>query len=305
MCDVHVILVNWNSAQDTIECLESLLNQEGVSLECIVVDNCSEDDSVNQIRARFPQVHLIENEKNLGFQAGNNIGICYALEQNARNIFILNNDTIAEPDMVRKLLQHLSPEFSVVTPAIFYAGQRDQIWSLGGMINPLILEMPSSLIRKPLTLPDAPVERDFVTGCATFVRADVLKDVGLFDEAFFPIYYEDLDLCLRIRRKGYRMLLVPQAHLYHKVSQASGGQTSPRVYFLMGRNSGIYFRKHMRFWNVPFVLVYRLISALKTSWQLAIRKKWTNLAALWNGLACGWTGLSLKSSERYLAHYKK
>ncbi len=260
---------------------------------------------MKQIRARFPQVFVIENDRNLGFPAGNNVGIRFALELGAKNVFILNNDTVVEPGMIQLLLSHLSPEIGAVTPAIFYASQPDKIWSIGGMIHPLLLEMARTPKNHNVMLPSTPVERDFITGCAMLVQADVLKEVGLFDESFFPIYYEDLDLCLRIRRMGFRMLLVPQARLLHKVSQASGGQASPRVYFLMARNSAFYFRKHMYFWQAPFILGYRLLSALKTTIQLAYRKNWPALAAYWTGLSCGWTGLALKSGEQYLFHYRQ
>ena len=303
MVDVHVVLINWNSAQDTMECLESLMAQEGASLECIVVDNCSRGDSVEQIRSRYPQVHIIENDRNLGFPAGNNAGIRYALEQNAKTVFILNNDTIAEPGMVRLLLDHLTPAVGAVTPAIFYASQPDEIWSIGGMMNPLLLEMinpPGSRV----SLPAGPVERDFITGCAMLIHADVLRKVGMFDESYFPIYYEDLDLCLRIRRGGYRMRLVPQARLLHKVSRASGGQYSPRVYYLMGRNSGYYFRKHMRFWQAPVIVAYRLGSALKTSVKLFKSKRFESLSAYWAGLVRGWTNLLKSAGEKYLVHYQ-
>jgi GT2 family glycosyltransferase len=303
MVDVHVVLLNWNSAQDTNECLASLMTQEGVSLECIVVDNCSRDDSVQQIRARFPRVHIIENDRNLGFPAGNNAGIRYALDHGAMTVFVLNNDTIAEPGMVRLLLDHLTSDVGVVTPAIYYASQPDEIWSIGGVMNPLLLEM-INIPGERISLPAGPVERDFVTGCAMLIRAEVIHTVGLFDESYFPIYYEDLDLSLRIRRGGYRMLLVPQARLLHKVSQASGGQFSPRVYFLMGRNSGYYFRKHMHVWQAPFIVAYRLASALKTSMKLIVNKRYECLSAYWSGLVWGWINWHNSAGEKYLTHYK-
>jgi GT2 family glycosyltransferase len=302
--EVWVIILNWNGIRDTLECLDSLTAQDGVSLQCIVVDNGSRDNSVQQIRARFPQVHILENERNLGFPGGNNAGIRYALERNAKFILILNNDTIVKSGMIRALFDHLTPEIGAAAPAIFYASQPDLIWSIGGMIHPLLLEI-AKIPSDRTALPPGPVERDFITGCAMLVRAEVLRQVGLFDESFFPGYYEDLDLSLRIRRGGYRMLLVPQAHLLHKVSQASGGQFSPRVFFLMARNSGFYFRKHMRLWQAPFVLGYRFLSAVKTTVRLAYQKNWPCLKAYWTGLACGWTGAALKSGEQYLSHYRQ
>ncbi len=303
VADAHVILLNRNQATDTLECLETLIKQEGVRLHIIVVDNGSKDDSVQRIHDCFPQVQVIEGQKNLGFQGGNNAGIRDALEQGAKTIFILNNDTLAAPNMVRLLLDQLTPDVGAVTPAIFYASDPGVIWSIGGKINPVFLEMTAPH-GGHIPLPSEPEDRDFLTGCAILAHADVFRQVGLFEEKFHPIYYEDLDLCLRIRRRGLRMRLVPQAHLWHKVSKASGGQHHPRVYFLMARNSGIYFRKHMRVWQAPFIITYRFLSAVKTSGLLIWRRDGQGLKAYWIGLANGWTGRLLKAGAPYLAYYR-
>ena len=304
MVKMHVVILNWNGAEDTIECLDSLLVQSNVSLECIVVDNCSSDDSVRRIRERFPLVHMIENKENLGFPAGMNVGIRFALSHGAKYVLLLNNDTIAMPGMLLNLLSSVSHGVGFVAPAIFYAQQPSEIWSVGGKIHPIFLEMAATTRSTPV-LPSRPVERDFVAGCAMLVQAEIFQEVGLLDERFFPGYYEDLDFCLRIRRRGYRIQIIPQAHLLHKVSRASGGQYSSRVYFLMARNSAYYFRKHMRLWQSPFIIFYRLLSALKTSVRLIWKHDFQSLSAYWIGFVNGWTNLLAKRSEKFIAYYKK
>jgi GT2 family glycosyltransferase len=302
MIDIYVVILNWNGAEDTIECLDSLLSQKGVNLGYIVIDNCSWDDSIQKIQARFPNITIIKTERNLGYPGGMNVGIRLALEKGAKKIFIVNNDTIAQPGMMSSLLAQLKGDIAVVAPAIFYADQPEQLWSLGGKINPVLLELikPHS---KDNRLPKVPEERDFFTGCAMLLRSDIFEKIGFFDEKFFPGYYEDLDFCLRIKRQQYKMLLVPQAHLLHKISRASGGKHSPRVYYLMARNSGYYFRKHMRLWQAPFILTFRLISAIKTSLLLIFTKRKMSLLSYWGGLIRGWSGKFPGFDNRYVSYY--
>jgi GT2 family glycosyltransferase len=94
--------------------------------------------------------------------------------------------------------------------------------------------------------------------------------VGLFDEGYYPAFYEDMDFCLRARNKGYRLVLAPQATMWHKVSSATGGTDSPRERYLMARNSVRFFRKHIRGWRWLIVAPYRFGSALKTVGRLLL-----------------------------------
>jgi len=302
MAEVYVIVLNWNGSSDTIECIETLLRQKDVSLRCIVVDNGSQDDSVERIRARYPELDLIQTQKNLGYSGGMNTGIRYALERGARYILLLNNDTLADENMVCQLLKQIQDGADIAAPAIFYAEAPERLWSIGGKIDPLFLELLTPH-GGSIPIPPGPIERDFVTGCAMLVQRSVFEQVGVFDEVFYPGYYEDLDFCLRVRRQGLTIQMTPQARLLHKISQSSGGKSSPKVAYLMGRNSGLYFRKHARFWQLPFVLGFRLLSAIKRSVLLVVQRDGKSLSAYWTGLANGWLGLFQKSSEKYLSFY--
>jgi len=115
----------------------------------------------------------------------------------------------------------------------------------------------------------------------------MLEQIGLFDTGFQPAYYEDVDLCLRARHAGYRLLLVPQAKLWHKVASTSGGAGSPQERYLMARHSVRYFRKHVRGWRWLVVVPYRLGSALKTTWRLARQRRFDSIRAYWRGLRDG------------------
>ena len=280
-------MLNWNRAQDSGECIDSLLAQINVNLHIMVVDNGSIDNSVEFLNNRYPQIEILVQDRNLGFPAGMNKGIQYALSKRAQYIFLINNDTVTSPDMMEKLLNDMKPGVGIVAPAIFYAKPADRVWSIGGMINPILLEMPISS-GKVARLPEHTIARDFVSGCAMLVKNEVFQKVGGFDERFSPAYYEDLDLCLRVRKAGFTILLEPQAKLWHKVSLSSGGECNPHERYLMARNSAIYFRKHMRFWQAPFILAYRSASALRWTARLIRRKDTKAWVAYMKGLMDGW-----------------
>ncbi len=285
---VFAVTLNWNRPQDTLACLDSLRRQQPVAPKLLVVDNGSTDESVELIRSAYADVELLETGRNLGFAAGFNVGIRYALKHGAEYIFLVNNDTVAHPSMLAQLLSSATATVGIVAPAIFYADQPDCIWSVGGAISPWLLEMTDHHGRGQ-PMPTAPVERDFLSGCALLVRREVFEQIGLFDENFF-MYYEDLDFCLRARRQGYRLLLVPQARLWHQVSQSSGGADSPMERFYMALNSGRYFRKHMRGWQYLTILPHRALSALRWTLRLMWRRDGMALKAYWRGLLKGWLG---------------
>lgn len=288
---VYAVVLNWNQPQHTIECVRSLLGQQPRAPRLLVVDNGSTDNSVEVIRHAFPEVELIAGERNLGFAGGVNVGIRRALAEGAQYVLLVNNDAIADPSMLDELLACAQADGAgVLAPAIYYVEPPDRLWFAGGRVNPLLLESlgPRGRIEP---LPDAPTERDFLAGCALLVRREVFEAAGLFDERFF-MYYEDLDFCLRVRRSGYRLLVVPRARLWHKVAQSSGGAESPQERYLMALSSGRYFRKHMRGWQPALIVPYRLLSALRWTVHLAWWRRWAALSAYWRGLVKGWLGPS-------------
>lgn len=292
--EIFVVVLNWNQADLTIECLESLCQQEEVSLSITVVDNGSADGSPALIRERFPKINIIENGVNLGFAGGNNVGIAQALKQGFKYIFVVNNDTYADPKMLHRLVEALKPGIGITAPAIYYASSPEELWSVGGKINPILLEVIGIYARRR-KIPAPLVERDFLPACAWLVDRQVFEKVGLLDESFFPIYYEDLDFCLRTRRAGFRLQLVRDARLWHKVSQSSGGEHKPQERYLMARNSGYYFRKNMRFWQIPWIVLYRTGSALLWTFRLIFKRDFAALRAYWKGLLDGWLGVMPKA----------
>jgi GT2 family glycosyltransferase len=283
----YAITLNWYRREDTLACLNSLAEQTLPNLRLLLIDNHSNDGTPQAVSRQFPQAEQIVNSENLGFAAGFNAGLRYALKGGADQVFILNNDTILAPDCLERLQAQLRPDTGILAPLIYYAHDPRRIWALGGSTQPLLLEKhdPWAGEVDPGDLPDV-LECDFVTGCGMFFPRRTLEQVGLFDEGFW-MYYEDSDLCLRVRQAGLRILTAPQAHMWHKVASSSGGTNSPDERYWMARSSVRYFRKHARGLQIPAILAWRMGSALRTSLSLGSKTNWPALGAYWRGLLAG------------------
>lgn len=285
---VHVILLNLNRCEDTLECLASLYTSTYHSLQLLVVDQNSTDDSSSRIRNVFPDVEVLELAQNVGFASGMNIGIRHVLQKGATNLLLLNNDTVVAPGMIAELMAQMKPGVGIVGPAIFYYDRPEVIWSIGSDIHALLLELTTSnhaMVGRDL--PKQPFTQGFLSGCAMLLPRETIEQVGLFDERFF-MYYEDMDYCLRVVSNGLRLVLAPDAHMWHKVSVSSGGRDSPQERYYVARSSGLYFRKRMDLWRAPFIISFRMGSAFLWSWRLASRGRWVALRAYWRGLLDGW-----------------
>lgn len=296
---VYVVTLTWNQREDTMSCLESLGQMTYPHYRLLLVDNASVDGTVEAVRERFPDVDIIVNPENLGFPGGFNVGLHHALAQGADYIFMINNDTFVEPNILDELMAHAdSAGVGMLAPKIYYADEPDRIWSVGGRRHPWTLEMTDKGdLQFDRGQWKAVMERDYLVGCALLLKRDMLEEIGLFDTGYCPIYYEDVDLCVRARQAGYRLLLVPRARMWHKVSASGGGAGSPRERYLMGRNSVRFFRKHVRGWRWLVVVPYRLGSAVKTTVRLLRQGRRESASAYLRGLRDGF-GMSLESHAR-------
>ena len=235
---VGVVILNWNNAQDTVECLESVSNLRYPNYLVLVVDNGSTDDSASRIRARYPEIEIVETGENLGYAGGNNIGISQALALGVDCVCVLNNDVTVAPDFLTPLLASLrkKPDVGLVTPLLADMASPEHIWALGsavdgrtGTVNRL---HAGDLVRDWQATES--FEIDVASGAAMLVKRQVFERVGFLDEAFY-LYYEETDWCLQVRRAGYRILAVPASLTWHKVS-ATLGHASPVIDYYMLRN---------------------------------------------------------------------
>jgi GT2 family glycosyltransferase len=289
---VYVVIVNWNLKQVTLDCLASLTRLEYPNYRTVVIDHNSQDGSPEAIAREFPAVEQLRCATNRGSTAGYNTGFRHALAASADYVLLLNNDTYIDPQALTKLVAACSAEGVGMTgPLIYYASAPDTIWHEGSRRSRLTLETYSD--QRLRMNPQGPIERDFLVSCALLIKRAVLEDIGLMDEDFF-VYHEELDYTFRVRAAGYRLLLVPEAKVWHRVALSSGGTGSPQQLYWMAKNSVLYFRKNAHWWQWFFILPWRAGSAFKTSLRLGLARKWTALGAYWRGLR---DGVSFKLSH--------
>jgi hypothetical protein len=296
MLKVVTLVLNTNRRDDTLACLASLRAMT-YPTEIVVVDNVSSDGSVAAIRAAYPDVTILETGTKLGYTTGNNFGFAHIRSaMDADAVFVLNEDTLAEPDM----LEHLVAEFeahgatAVVGPEVRYADEPQLIWCAGGAIDwrrgytvNLEIDTPTKGTNRPSF--DAP----FIVGCAMLIPIEALRTVGGFDPRYF-IYWEEVDWCVRAQRAGYRMRIVPSAVLYHKVPRHAAGPT-PRVLYYLTRNRLLFLRKHLPWYRQPLALSWTLWGLVRTGLDLLQRRDWRREQALLRGIADaarGKTGIS-------------
>ena len=266
MAKVSVIILNWNGLKDTLECLDSVYKSSYSNFEILVIDNGSSDDSVEAIRREFPQVVLIENNKNLGYTGGNNIGMYHAMERGADYAWLLNNDTVIDPDTLSKLVDEAerSPEIGLVSPVIHYYDSPEKVQFMGAYLDfAKYLVMP---VMNPKELDNEWLQRNLILyGTALFIKKSVIEAVGYLPEKYFA-YHEDCDYSLRALRKNFRTSVLLDARILHKESRSTGKQ-SPIQVFLRTRNAYFLWRDNEQ-WFRKILVPGRFISMMIRSAKL-------------------------------------
>jgi len=236
---VAIVVLNWNGSNDTQMCLSSLRQLNYDNYEVIVVDNGSSDDSVDRIGSDFPEVTLMETGENQGFAGGCNRGISHALSNSADFVWLLNNDTIVDPDALRRLVDKAQQDrrIAAVGSAIYSMEDphRLEAWG-GGRVNFWLGHSRHFLA----PVPDEAI--DFITGASMLISREALERVGLLDEQFF-MYWEDADLCFRLRLLGWATYYCPLAGVTHLTSRSSAHVPSESL-VAFHRSAFRYFRKH-------------------------------------------------------------
>lgn len=240
---IYILILTWNNLKDTKECLARLAKCNGLPFEILVVDNGSMDGTVEFIRDTYPEIQIIENEKNFGFAKGNNIGINYALEHNADYVIVLNNDVIVDYSFLSEWIAEAErlPDVGILGPIIFFYNSPDKIQSIGGQWE-LEDEKLGKLIITDILLQKA-FAIDYLIGCALLIPRKTLLKLGGFDERFFA-YWEDTDLCLRAQEAGLINYCVPSVKVWHKLSGSTDGGSHPVRYYYMARNRLLFVQKH-------------------------------------------------------------
>ena len=269
---ITVIVLNWNGAADTLRCLASLKALAPPQPEVLVVDNHSSDDSVAQILQAHPTLTVLQTGANLGFGGGCNVGIRHALIQGADYVWLLNNDTLVEADTLSAMARTMAQSSAIgaVGSVIYDMDEptRVQVWG-GGQVQRWLGRA------RPLRAPGEPA---FISGASMLLRADALRQVGLFDAQRFFMYWEDTDLGFRLRARGWTLAVAPQSRVWHRLS-ASLGQGSAQLdaYFMC--SAVRFLRLHA---PCPPLAIASLTSTLLL--KRALLGHWHRVRAVWQGL---------------------
>lgn len=271
---VYIVVLNWNGRELVLDCLSSIRKLRYSNVTAVVVDNGSTDGSVEAVKEGYPDVILIENSRNLYWSGGNNEGIKFALEKQADYILLLNNDTIVDSDMIREMVDAAEQDSSIglLAPKIYYHHDPELLWYAGGRVNLVLGRLWHIGIReKDRGQYDQVSEVDYVTGCALMIRNAVAHHIGLIDTAY-TLYCEDVDYSVRARKAGYRLVMVPSAKMWHKVS-ASWGIVSLKKARMKLRSQLTLYRRYAPVWawftTIPLFL---LLDALRVFFLVGTRR---------------------------------
>ncbi len=234
---VAVIILNWNGKKDTLSCLASLTKQNYPNFEILVVDNGSEDDSLSTILQAYPYISLLETFHNLGYAKGNNLGIQHALKKHADYLLLLNNDTILDPAFLTKLVEFasLKPKGGIFGGKVLKLARPDTFDHMGGYWNPKTAKFCSLYFgEKDMGQLHTSIEVDYICGCAILIKQEVIQKVGSLDPRFF-LLWEESDLCMRAKKKGFEVWLTPAATLWHKGSASFSSKAEMDYYWWRNR----------------------------------------------------------------------
>jgi len=240
---LSIITVNYNGLKDTCALIETIPFND--TMEMIVVDNASNNDEAIIIQNKYPQVHVVRSDRNLGFAGGNNLGI---KASKGEYLFFVNNDTIFKDFNVQTLISRLesSHRIAMVCPKIRFAWGSNPIQFAG--YTPL---SPITVRNKAIGCGeedrgqyDEPHPTPYAHGAAMLVKREAIEKVGLMPECYF-LYYEELDWSMMMTRAGYEIWYDPACTIYHKESQATGQNSPLRTYYIT-RNRLLLVKRNIK-----------------------------------------------------------
>ena len=277
MCKVAIVILNWNGAAMMRKYLPDVLRySQGEAMVC-VADNASTDDSVALLRSQFPEVRLVLLDKNWGFAEGYNL----ALQQiEAEYYLLLNSDIEVTPHWLTPLLTFMDahPEAAACQPKLLSIFNRDQFeyaGACGGYMDrygyPFCRGRMFDTVEHDSGQYDQTAEVHWATGAALLVRARIYKEVGGLDGRFFA-HQEEIDMCWRMRIRGYGIYCVPDSRVYH-VGGGTLPKSNPMKTYLNFRNNLTMLYKCLPQNSLKKVMRIRWWLDYMAAWQSLLLKR--------------------------------
>ena len=236
---VAIIILNYNGLNDTLECLESVYEIDYKDFEVIVVDNGSEIKPKAPILKRFPQTTIFENDQNLGFAEGCNIGMRYALKKKIPYILLLNNDTVVHKNLLKVLVKAAQENKAggIFGTKILSYYEKDKIDNIGAYFSWKTGQFyyGGQNVHKNTAQFCQKRQADYVCGGGFFIKSEVIEKIGLLENKFF-LMWEEVDFCYRAKKEGFEIWTEPEAVIWHKISASFvGGKIHSDYFWWRGR----------------------------------------------------------------------
>lgn len=245
MCKkIFTIILNYNGYIDTLECVKSVKKSNYDNITTVVIDNASTDDSYYHLEKELGnEVVLLKTEKNLGYAGGNNIGIQYALDNNADYICVLNNDTLVEEDSIYNCMRELEEDETIgfLGPTVMEY-DKDVIQSTGGDIAIQKGVVTLNNHGKKIQDVELAMSCDYIGGACIMCRSSLIKEIGLIPENYF-LFFEETEWCYIAKQKGYHNICVSNSKIKHKGS-ASIDVVGGLHEYLMERNRVVFVKRN-------------------------------------------------------------
>lgn len=281
---VAVVILNWNGRYFLEKFLPSVYNSVYPNVQFVVGDNGSDDDSVTFVEENYPSVRIVRNDRNYGFAEGYNRVLAHV---EADYYVLLNSDVEVTPGWIDPVIAYLEahPDMAAAQPKILSFHDRHQFeyaGAGGGFLDaygfPFCRGRVFDKVETDRGQYDDACEVFWATGAAFFIRRRCWEQSGGFDGDFFA-HMEEIDLCWRLRRLGYRIGYCPSSVVYH-VGGATLQKSNPHKTYLNFRNNMIMLQKNLPFWRAVWVIFARLWFDLFALLHFAARGRFRDAAAV-------------------------
>lgn len=279
MTDLSIVIISFNTKELTIKCIESIFEHtKGITYEIIIIDNASDDGSLEAIKKLGRRIKIIENAKNLGITGGNNQGI---KASKGKYVLLINSDTYLSSNVLGEMVFWMDKNPRIGISSCMLKNEDGSVQGAGGYF-PTLLRVFSWMTIQDLPFVDKIIKPfhpqhsksgfsrgddfflkehdvDWVGGTVFLARREVLVKIGAFDDEYF-MYTEEVDLCYRAKKTGIRIVYNPRWSIVH----LGGRSSKSREFPLLSEYRGVklFYRKHYPRWQYPILRVFLKIGAL-------------------------------------------
>lgn len=275
-----IVLLSYNRSDVTARCIESLRRFGAGTFECIIVDNASNDNSGQKLKALYPEIVLLQNAKNLGFAGGNNVGIDYCIKNNYKYIMLINDDTIVDECCLEKLnafALSVPEKLFVLSGKILCNSDRNIVWYAGGHFSFVRgIGIHYGFYKKDCDKYNVGKKVTHVSGCMIFAPTQVFQTIGGLNEEMFA-YVEDTDFSIRVMRAKIPIWYCPEAKIYHDSKTGQKVSEYGNLYLYLSTRNRVLIEAPI--WYKIYLLMYTFLISLLKIGLIAISRHSANKSA--------------------------